>query len=138
MTGAPIDRCPLPEARSVLKPILIDFGFLCVALGLIGVITPGFPTTVFLIMAAWAFARSSRRYYNRLYGHKRFGPVLRDRHAHRVIPPKAKVAAATMMALRMFVVRVTLPSNWIVPSVIAAVLVSVAAYILTRNSVAPA
>ena len=88
MTGASIDRCPLPKARPVLKPILIDFGFLCVALGLIGVFTPGFPSTVFLIMAAWAFARSSKRYYNRLYGHKRFGPVLRDWHAHRVIPPK--------------------------------------------------
>ncbi len=111
---------------------------MCVVLVLIGVFTPGFPTTVFLIMAAWAFARSSKRYYNRLYGHKRFGPVLRDWHAHRVIPPKAKVTAATMMALSMFVVLVTLPSNWIVPSVIAAVLVPVAADILTRNSVAPA
>ena len=135
---APIDRCPVPEAGPVLKPLLIAFGFLCVAIGVIGIVTPGLPTTVFLIMAAWAFARSSKRFHNWLYGHKRFGPVLRDWHAHRVIPPKAKIAAVTMMAISMAVVLITLPGNWIVPLIMAAVLVPVAAYILTRNSRAPA
>ena len=48
-------------ASGSLRLVLLIFAWLNVALGLIGVIIPGMPTTVFLIIAAWAFSKSSER-----------------------------------------------------------------------------
>ena len=79
------------------------------ALGAIGVVTPGLPATVFIIMAAWVFARSSRRFHGWLYNHKLFGPALINWERHRVIPPKAKVMVVSMMSLSAAMVAVIGP-----------------------------
>ena len=68
-------RKPLPR---VARWLLMAFAGLCVVLGLIGAIVPGMPTTVFILMAAWAAARSSPRMHAWLYAHRLFGPLLRD------------------------------------------------------------
>ena len=47
-------------------------------LGLVGVFVPGLPTTVFVLIAAWAAARGSDRLHHWLLTHPRFGPSIRD------------------------------------------------------------
>ncbi len=47
-------------------------------MGVIGVIVPGLPSTVFILMAAWAAARSSPRLYRWLWFHPLFGSMLRN------------------------------------------------------------
>ncbi|MAF46903.1 MAG: YbaN family protein [Rhodospirillales bacterium] len=131
------DHCPVPAARPYARPLLIAFGWLCVALGAIGVVTPGLPTTIFIIIAAWAFARSSRRFHDWLYRHRVFGPALLDWERHRVIPVKAKVMAVSMMGLSIAVVAVLGAGSWMAPAIMAACLSPVALYILTRASRAP-
>ena len=132
------DYCPVPAAKPFMRPLLIAFGWLCVALGGIGVVTPGLPTTVFIIMAAWAFARSSRRFHDWLYSHKLFGPALINWERHRVIPPKAKVMAVSMMSLSVAIVAVIGAGSWMAPTIMMAAMTPVAIFILTRASRAPA
>ena len=74
------------------------------------------PTTVFLLVALWAFSKSSERFRTWLYDHKHLGPPIRDWHEHRVIPARAKIVALAMMAASL------------------AILVPVAAFILSRPS----
>ena len=57
------------------KFVLISVGLICLTLGIIGYVMPGLPGTIFLIIAATLFVRSSDRLYsfvvnNRMFGHQ--------------------------------------------------------------------
>ena len=73
-------------------------GFICVALGVIGIPLPLLPTTPFLLLAAFCFARSSRHWHDWLLNHKHLGPPIKDWRDNGVIPMRAKVLATLMMA----------------------------------------
>lgn len=113
-------------------------GFVFFGLGLIGVLLPGLPTTVFMLLALWAFARSSERFHDWLYHHRLFGPPLQAWHTYRVIPLRAKVLAVTMMAgslvYLLFFTRMYL---WLKAVVLLAMLYG-AWFILSKPSVRPA
>ena len=53
-------------------------GLVAVAIGSVGIIVPGLPTTVFFIMAAWCFSRSSRRLERWVLDLPRIGPLVQD------------------------------------------------------------
>ena len=88
-------------------------------------------------MALWCFARSSQRFHDWLYTHARFGPYLQDWKYHGVIPLKAKVLSVTMMTAS-FVYLTTRDGVpiWVL-ALVAATLISVAVYILSRPSRRP-
>jgi hypothetical protein len=67
---------PARSRTSVIFYRTLGLGF--VGLGAIGAVLPLMPTTVFLLLAVWAFARGSPELGERLYADPRFGPLLRD------------------------------------------------------------
>lgn len=107
--AAPIGR-PLPLA---VRCLLLAFAVLCLGLGVVGVIVPGLPTTVFVLMAAWAAARSSPRLYGWLLANRLFGPMLHDWHNGRTVRRRAKWSASLAMALCSVVVAWTTHPRWL-------------------------
>ena len=111
---------------------LMALGFTCVGLGVLGLFLPVLPTTIFLIIALWAFSKSSVWAHQWLYNHPRFGPQLQDWHRHKVIPLKAKVLAVTMIAGSFIFVTLYLANGWLVPVLTGIILGGVVVYIVTR------
>ncbi|HEX9636114.1 MAG TPA: YbaN family protein [Acidobacteriota bacterium] len=72
-------------------------GMSCIAVGAVGVVVPGLPTTPFLILAAACFFRSSDRLYGWLIHHRRFGPLIRDFRAGHGVPRRVKAVAITLV-----------------------------------------
>ena len=131
-----------PESHELSCPParhgLIAFGWICVGLGVIGAFLPVMPTTIFLIMALWAFSKSSVRFHRWLYSHPQLGRPLRDWQAHRVIPIPAKCLALGMMTLSLLYVTFFVAEGWALPIGLALGLGSVATYIVTRPHRIPA
>ena len=113
---------------------LFGFGWLNIAFGTIGLFVTGLPTTVFLIIALWAFSKSSDRFHLWLWNHPRFGQTLQNWHAHRIIPMKAKIMAVLMMSLSFLYLTIFVAENWILPMAMAAIMVPAALYVVTRNN----
>ncbi|ANF82322.1 hypothetical protein A3K93_09050 [Acinetobacter sp. NCu2D-2] len=70
---------------------------LFVLLGFIGALLPGMPTTVFLILAAWAASKGWPQMDAWLLNHPKYGPTLRAWRENGTVPRKAKVIASSMM-----------------------------------------
>ena len=83
----------------LLKILWIFLGCLFVGLGAIGAVVPGMPTTVFLVLAAACFIRSSQRLYDWLISNKTFGPYLKDYREGKGIPLRAKAVALSMIVI---------------------------------------
>jgi uncharacterized membrane protein YbaN (DUF454 family) len=60
------------------KYLLILIGWISVVLGVIGALLPIMPTTPFILLAAWCFARSSERFHQWLLNQRHLGPIVRD------------------------------------------------------------
>lgn len=74
-------------------------GFMALGLGIIGIPLPVLPTTPFVLLAAYLFAKGSPRYHTWLRNHKTFGKMVRDWEEHGSIPTRAKMFATTMIAI---------------------------------------
>ena len=116
--------------------ILISLGWLCVGLGFVGVFVPGIPTTIFLIIALWAFTKSSEKLRHWLLNHKRFGPILNNWHEHKVVPRRAKILMVVLMSLAVILFYYSLQSLILTIGLII-ILVSVAIYVISLPSKVP-
>ncbi len=116
------------------RPAWLVLGLAFTVLGFIGALLPLMPTTIFLILAAGCFARSSPRLERWLLEHRRFGPTLVAWREEGAIPPRAKAFAcagiAVGYALFWWGAR---PALW-VDLVVALAMAACAAFILSRPS----
>lgn len=114
-----------------MRTLWFGLGIAAVAAGVVGIVLPLVPTTPFLLLAAFAFSRSSPRFEAWLIDHPRLGPPIRDWRAHRAIGRRAKVVAVGLMAA-------TLAATWAagvgttILVVQIVVLAAVSVFILTR------
>ena len=128
------------ESKTIRKPVLLiwrGLGLFFVAIGCAGVVLPVLPTTPFMLMALWAFAKGSPALHAWLITHPNFGPPLQDWTQHGVIPGRAKTVAVSVMLISL---GVTVYSGVAGPVVLGLVIVLMligAAFILTRPSDRP-
>jgi hypothetical protein len=113
------------------RPFWLVVGGLAVALAAAGVVLPLLPTTPFLLVAAFAFARSSPRLHAWLIAHPLFGPLIENWRRYGAISRKAKITAIAGMA-GVFALSAGFGANRWVLAIQAMVMLGSAAFILSR------
>ncbi|MDM4765916.1 YbaN family protein [Pelomonas sp. SE-A7] len=87
-------------------------GFTALATGIVGIFVPLLPTTPFVLLAAFCFARGSTRCEAWILNHRRFGPMVHNWRERRAIPLRAKQLAWGMMTLGCAMAAWRLPLAW--------------------------
>jgi len=113
------------------RPLWLLGGLAALASGIAGIVLPLVPTTPFVLLAAYCFARSSPRLEAWLLAHPTFGPMIENWRRHGSIDRRAKrLAIALMVAALALSVVMELPL-WLL-LLQGAVLIVMGAFILTR------
>lgn len=127
-----------PRRSRIARPLWLALGWLAVALAAIGAVLPLLPTTPFLLVAVWAFGKSSERWRRWVYAQPTFGPLVLAWERHGVIPIWGKAAAVGTMSVSFAYLAY---SGRLAPWLLALVgltLAAVAGFILSRPSRPPA
>lgn len=115
----------------MVRSAYFGLGVVATAAAIAGAILPLLPTTPFLLVAAWAFARSSPRAEAWLLAHGRFGPLIADWRAGGRIARSAKRASAVVMIASLGL-SAALGVGVVVLAIQAAALAAVAAFLWSR------
>ena len=86
------------EQNSALRQMWFVLGVISTGLGIIGYILPVMPGTTFILLAAFCFAKSNEKWYNKLLNNKYFGPIIRDFREGKGMSLKAKITAITFIS----------------------------------------
>ncbi|HEV7254714.1 MAG TPA: YbaN family protein [Mesorhizobium sp.] len=114
-----------------MRLLWVGLGWACVLLGLIGMVLPLMPTTVFLLLAAWSFSRGSPRFHCWLTTHPHLGPPIRAWREHGAVSRQAKALAVVSLALSFGLAASMGAPVWAL-ALCALCLSVVAAFLLTR------
>jgi len=117
--------------RAPARAVWFTVGLTALAIGGIGVVLPVLPTTPFVILAAFAFGKSSPALARWLEESKTFGPIIADWREHGAIAPRFKVFALVMMA-GAFLLSVAMSLSTTVLVIQAVCMAAAATFIISR------
>ena len=117
----------------LVRPFWLLLGLTSTACGIAGVVLPLVPTTPFLLLAVYSFARSSPRLHTWLVTHPRFGPSILNWQQHGAISRRNKLMAAGVMVATL-AITVALGVSVMILALQAVVLGGVAMFVLSRPS----
>lgn len=101
-----------PRHPAWIRVLWLGAGTLALLLGVLGIFLPLLPTTPFVLLSAFCFARGCLRCEAWLLAHPRLGPIVRDWRAERAVPLRAKQLASVMMVIGCAVAWPQLPNPW--------------------------
>lgn len=118
-------------AIAPVRWVYLLLGWAFFGLGVAGIVLPVVPATPFMLLALWAFSKSSPRLEAWLLAHRFFGASLRAWKAYRVIPLRAKLIAwGSMLASLGYMLFWSRPAWWIIG--LAAALMAYGAWFIAR------
>ncbi|OHE52585.1 MAG: hypothetical protein A3K61_00325 [Thaumarchaeota archaeon RBG_16_49_8] len=109
---------------------LIISGTLFLGLGLLGLVLPILPTTPFLLLAAFCYSRSSKRFYDWLMSNRLFGSYLKNYKEGRGMPVKAKLFTISFLWVTITFSAFTVVTIFAVQIILILVAVGVTVHLL--------
>jgi uncharacterized protein len=127
-----VERPAVPRVGRVARAAWLVGGLVAVAVGGIGIVVPGLPTTVCFIVAAWCFSHSSERLERWVLDLPRIGPMVRDSRAGLGMPRRAKALAISMIVVAVGLSVTFGIGSWPLRAIVLALGAIGAGYILVR------
>ncbi len=121
-------------SNKILRVLLLISGTLSVTLGLIGVFLPILPTTPFLLLAAFCYAKSSHRFYYWLVNNRLFGKYIKDYREKRGVPLKVKVFAISFLWITILVSAFIIIQNLYISLLLVLIAVVVTVHLLSIHT----
>ncbi len=129
------------ELKLSQKPIvrwtLMTAGTILVGIGILGMFLPLLPTTVFFLMAAWCYARSSEKFYFWLHHNRFFGKYLKNYRSGKGISFLSKIFTIALLWITILYSMFYSVENFYVRIILLAVAIGVTIHIIvipTRRS----
>lgn len=120
-----------PKGHPLTRPLFLAAGVVLMVVGIVGYFTPGMPGTIFLILAAGCFTRSSPKLESWLLNHPRLGPSVVAWRENGAIPRKIKIIAIGSMAIS-FVIVLLVHLSLLWTAIVGVALLLSAIYVGTR------
>ncbi|MBL7959578.1 YbaN family protein [bacterium] len=105
-------------------------GHAFVGLGIIGAILPLVPTTVFLLLAATCYARSSPRFYHWLMHNRYFGSYIKNYKENQGTPVSAKIFSISLLWITILFSIYTAKTPWYVDIILILIAVGVSIHLI--------
>ena len=116
-------------SKKLLQGLLVTCGTLCVGLGILGIFLPLLPTTVFLLLAAACYARSSERFHQKLLNHRFLGAYIRNYRNGRGMAPREKAITIGLLWIGMGATMIWSVTAWWLRGVLLLIAVSVTVHV---------
>lgn len=94
---------------------LVGLGWLSIVLGVVGIFLPILPTTPFILLAAWCFARSSQRFHLWLLNHRRLGPIVHAWQGGEGLPRKVRNRVLLLLWCSLISTSLLVAKVWLIP-----------------------
>ena len=121
---------PTPK---LAKPLFLAAGWVCFALGFLGIFLPLLPTTIFWILAAGCWAKSNPKRAEQILSHPRFGQPIRLFLERRQISRKGKCFASAGITFGYFIFLLTVNPSWATAGIVGLILGAVIAWIVSLD-----
>jgi uncharacterized membrane protein YbaN (DUF454 family) len=112
MADHPDPALPASAPAAPVRWLLIVLAVASLMLGIVGLFLPVLPTVPFILLSAWAAARSSPKLLAWLEAHSAFGPMLTEWRRGGVVRRRAKWLATVTMSGSALILLLTLPQRW--------------------------
>jgi uncharacterized membrane protein YbaN (DUF454 family) len=122
----------------LMKALLVAAGTICVALGVVGIFLPLMPTTVFLLLAAACYARSSERSYQRLLANRWLGGYIRASREGRGMTRRQKTLTLVMLWVGIGATAVWTAHAWWLRALLMAIALGVTVHVARLPAFSPA
>ena len=123
------------KMNGILKIFFILSGTFFLAIGIIGLVLPILPTTPFLLLAAFFYSRSSKRYYDWLMSNRIFGRYLKTYRDGGGIPLKGKIFTISLLWVTITISSVTVANSFAVQIILMLVAIGVTIDIIRIKTV---
>ena len=124
---------PKINENKSIRLLWVLLGSLSVGMGVIGIFVPGWPTTIFLIIASYFYIRSSAKLYNWLINNKILGLYLKNYYSGKGMPLKAKIFSILMMwSFGLLSIFLWIPSNLMIVKITVFILLVIGTIFILR------
>ena len=96
----------------LIRAVFLALGMVALLLAVAGIFLPMLPTTPFVLLAAACFARGSEYLHDKMLAHRIAGPIIREWHEHRSMPPGVKPWAFLLMGLSFGASILLMETTW--------------------------